>query len=207
MVKSRRDPKTFTNQSCGRNGLSTAVLVSPRMSIPSSGTSTLGFFEDVHKEISTKEPKKNALWVVTKSRFMFMIADIKENKHIAIDTEHHTEHSYNGMICLIQISTQKYDYLVDSLDPLIRDLIFKLLKPVLEDKSILKIFHDPTNDVKLFQPYQQTRFQSRADGAQFAIELDTPRIIAGRTQTEKLFSIATFKPTRKNELTRTAGPI
>jgi len=80
-----------------------------------------------------------------------MMSDIKANKHITVDAELHTEHSFNGMICFLQISTQVRDYLIDPFVPDVRDCIRKYLKPIFEDESILKLFHNPTNDVKLLQ--------------------------------------------------------
>lgn len=66
-----------------------------------------------------------------------MLADLKEAKEIAIDLEHHDEHSYTGLVSLMQISTRTKDWVVDTLKPWRRDL--QVLNEVFTDPNILKV--------------------------------------------------------------------
>ena len=66
-----------------------------------------------------------------------MLADLKLAKEIAIDLEHHDEHSYTGLVSLMQISTRENDWVVDTLKPWRQDL--QVLNEVFTDPNILKV--------------------------------------------------------------------
>lgn len=66
-----------------------------------------------------------------------MLAELKNAKEIAIDLEHHDEHSYIGLVSLMQISTRERDWIVDTLKPWRQDL--QVLNEVFADASILKV--------------------------------------------------------------------
>ena len=68
---------------------------------------------------------------------MAMLQELKTAKEIAIDLEHHDEHSYNGIVSLMQISTRDKDWIVDTLKPWRRDL--EILNEVFADPQILKV--------------------------------------------------------------------
>ena len=57
----------------------------------------------------------------------------------AVDLEMHNVHSYNGITCLIQLSTRDKDYIVDVL--VLWDSIHEHLAPLFASPSIVKIFH------------------------------------------------------------------
>lgn len=74
------------------------------------------------------------------NRLMSMLADASQ---IAVDTESNSFFAYYERVCLIQISTDKDDYLVDPLS-------LKDVTPfcqILRDESIEKIFHAASNDL------------------------------------------------------------
>ena len=66
-----------------------------------------------------------------------MLANLKQAKEIAIDLEHHDEHSYIGLVSLMQISTRGKDWIVDTLKPWRQDL--QILNEVFANPSILKV--------------------------------------------------------------------
>ena len=66
-----------------------------------------------------------------------MLEELKKAKEIAIDLEHHDIHSYIGLVSLMQISTRKKDWVVDTLKPWRQDL--QVLNEVFADPNILKV--------------------------------------------------------------------
>lgn len=79
---------------------------------------------------------------------------VKLNEHlktvdeIAVDLEHHSFRSYLGFTCLMQISTRKEDYIVDTL--LLRDELHRL-NDVFTDPKILKVLHGANSDIDWLQ--------------------------------------------------------
>lgn len=80
--------------------------------------------------------------------FKNMINELKKAQYWAIDVEH-SDKSYSGIVCLIQISTTDMNFLIDPF-PLHRQ-IKTLLKPLLESKDYVKVMHGCFNDLKWFQ--------------------------------------------------------
>ncbi|KAI5304539.1 exosome nuclease subunit [Ascosphaera pollenicola] len=74
-----------------------------------------------------------------------MLAQLKQAKELAIDLEHHDTHSYQGIVCLMQISTRDADWIVDTLKPWRQDL--QILNEVFADPNILKVFHGAFMDM------------------------------------------------------------
>lgn len=74
-----------------------------------------------------------------------MLDELKSASEIAIDLEHHDEHSYVGLVSLMQISTRQKDWVVDTLKPWRQDL--QVLNQVFADPSILKVFHGSNMDI------------------------------------------------------------
>lgn len=68
-----------------------------------------------------------------------MLDELKQAKEVAIDLEHHDEHSYIGLVSLMQISTRQKDWVVDTLKPWRQDL--QVLNEVFVDPNILKVCH------------------------------------------------------------------
>ena len=79
----------------------------------------------------------NLIWVDNMTSFNAMLNDLKQASDIAVDLEHHDYRSYHGFVCLMQISTRKQDWIVDTLE-LREELI--ALNEVFTDPKIVKVF-------------------------------------------------------------------
>lgn len=73
-----------------------------------------------------------------------LVQELSTCKEIAIDVEHHSFRTYQGITCLIQISTDHKDYIVDVF-PLWNEM--QMLNQVLTDPSIVKVLHGCDYDV------------------------------------------------------------
>lgn len=79
----------------------------------------------------------HAILVDTLDAVAAMLEELKQAKEIAVDLEHHDEHSYIGLVSLMQISTRKKDWVVDTLKPWRQQL--QILNEVFTDPNILKV--------------------------------------------------------------------
>ncbi|KFA75864.1 hypothetical protein S40288_01890 [Stachybotrys chartarum IBT 40288] len=86
-----------------------------------------------------------AIWVDTFEGVLEMLQDLKSAKEIAVDLEHHDFRTYNGLVCLMQISTREQDWIVDTLRPWRHKL--QVLNEVFADPSIIKVFHGAYMDM------------------------------------------------------------
>lgn len=77
-----------------------------------------------------------AIWVDTKETLDGMIEELKQATEIAVDLEHHDAHSYIGFTCLMQISTRKNDWIIDTLA---LRLELQALNEVFADPKIIKV--------------------------------------------------------------------
>ena len=66
-----------------------------------------------------------------------MIQELKCAREIAVDLEHHDEHSYIGLVSLMQISTRNKDWIIDTLKPWRHEL--QKLNEVFADPNIIKV--------------------------------------------------------------------
>ena len=82
-----------------------------------------------------------ATFVDTPEAVATMLEELKKAKEIAVDLEHHDTHSYIGLVSLMQISTRKDDWIVDTLKPWREDL--QVLNEVFADPNILKVSTNP----------------------------------------------------------------
>jgi len=78
-----------------------------------------------------------ATMVDTPETLLSMLGELKLAKEIAVDLEHHDEHSYIGLVSLMQISTRDRDWIVDTLKPWRQEL--QALNEVFADPKILKV--------------------------------------------------------------------
>lgn len=67
-----------------------------------------------------------------------MAALLKQAKEVAVDLEHHSYRSYDGFVCLMQVSTRERDWIVDCLVPEVRRDM-GCLGEVFADSSIIKV--------------------------------------------------------------------
>ena len=70
---------------------------------------------------------------------------------IAIDLEHHSLRSFQGLTCLLQLSSDSHDYIVDCLAPAVRPSLGGTLGPILSDPGVVKVFHGANSDIMWLQ--------------------------------------------------------
>jgi exosome complex exonuclease RRP6 len=86
-----------------------------------------------------------ATFVDTYEGVLSMLNELKSADEIAVDLEHHDQRSYIGLVSLMQISTRKKDWIVDTLKPWRHQL--SVLNEVFADPKILKVFHGAYMDI------------------------------------------------------------
>jgi exosome complex exonuclease RRP6 len=88
----------------------------------------------------------DCFWVASTLDLEQAIAEMKVAKEIAIDLEHNDMRSYQGLTCLLQISTRAKNYIID---PLVADVRKNchLLNLVFADPNIVKVLHGAKSDV------------------------------------------------------------
>ncbi|XP_060085137.1 exosome component 10-like [Ylistrum balloti] len=89
------------------------------------------------------------LTMVTKVSELVALCDkLKSCKAVAVDLEHHSYRTFQGITCLMQISTRDEDFIVDTLE-LRSDL--HMLNSVFTDPAIVKVLHGADSDVDWLQ--------------------------------------------------------
>jgi exosome complex exonuclease RRP6 len=86
----------------------------------------------------------SAIWVDTEEALQDMCRTLEMQREIAIDLEHHNYRSFQGFVCLMQISTRDQDYIVDTLE--LRGSLH-LLNQSFTDPKIAKVFHGAESDI------------------------------------------------------------
>ncbi|XVE91748.1 hypothetical protein REPUB_Repub01dG0038000 [Reevesia pubescens] len=88
------------------------------------------------------------VWVVTESQLSQLAQVLSTEPAFAVDTEQHSLRSFLGFTALIQISTEKEDYLVDTIA--LHDAM-GILRPIFADPNICKVFHGADGDIVWLQ--------------------------------------------------------
>ncbi|MBK7875230.1 MAG: ribonuclease D [Planctomycetes bacterium] len=88
-----------------------------------------------------------------------LVADLDRQSEIAVDTEADSFFSYREKVCLIQITAEDRDYLVDPL----AGFDLAPLGALLSDPRKVKVFHDAEYDVLLLKRCLGFRFQNLFD--------------------------------------------
>ncbi|XP_070207378.1 exosome complex component 10-like isoform X2 [Littorina saxatilis] len=73
---------------------------------------------------------------------------LKNETEIAVDLEHHSYRTFQGFVCLMQVSTRTRDFLIDTL-ALRSDM--SILNEVFTDPKITKVFHGADSDIDWLQ--------------------------------------------------------
>src|SRR5512146_2790881 len=109
--------------------------------------------------------------IETPRRLTELVADLRRQPRIAVDTESNSLHAYHERVCLVQFSTPETDYV---LDPLALDDL-SALGPIFASPAIEKIFHASEYDILCLR---------RDFGFSFAAIFDTMQAgrILGRRQ-------------------------
>ncbi len=86
---------------------------------------------------------KDPVWVDSYPKLNRMITEITGIPYLAVDTESNSLFAYQEQVCLIQLSTEDTDYLIDPL--VLSDL--SALEPIFADPRTEKIFHAAEYDI------------------------------------------------------------
>ncbi|XP_011867465.1 PREDICTED: exosome component 10 [Vollenhovia emeryi] len=100
-----------------------------------------------------------------------LLQDLRNEKEIAIDLEHHSYRTFQGITCLMQISTRTTDYLIDTLT--LRSELHQL-NEILTKPSILKVFHGADMDILWLQRDLSLYVINMFDTHQAAKQLNLP---------------------------------
>eukprot|EP00964_Phaeocystis_antarctica_P056264 scaffold33188_cov63-Phaeocystis_antarctica.AAC.4 len=87
-------------------------------------------------------------WVATEAALLALVAKLRGVDEVALDLEHHSQRSYRGFVCLMQISTREEDFLVDTLA--LRTSLH-VLNETLTDPRVTKVVHGAESDVAWLQ--------------------------------------------------------
>ncbi|XP_042409469.1 protein RRP6-like 3 isoform X3 [Zingiber officinale] len=88
------------------------------------------------------------VWIDTEDQLEALANILNEEEIFAVDTEQHSIRSFLGFTSLIQISTWKEDYLIDTIA--LHDMM-ATLRPAFANPAIIKVFHGADNDVLWLQ--------------------------------------------------------
>ena len=108
----------------------------------------------------------------TPEKLSRMVADLKKQPSIAIDTESNSLHAYQEQVCLVQISTVEKDYLVDPI--IVPDL--DELGGFFADPAIQKVFHAGDYDLATLKRDFGFEFRNIFDTMLAATALAEPSI-------------------------------
>lgn len=100
-----------------------------------------------------------------------LLEDLKKYREIAIDLEHHSYRSFQGITCLMQISTKDTDYLIDTLS--LRSELHEL-NEIFTKPTILKVFHGADLDIQWLQRDLSLYVVNMFDTHQAAKQLNLP---------------------------------
>ncbi|KAJ1024101.1 hypothetical protein NDA16_002940 [Ustilago loliicola] len=91
-------------------------------------------------------------WVSTKAQIEQLRDHLNEDrvKEIAIDLEHHSYRTYQGIVCLMQLSTRWGDWIIDTLSDDVRQHA-ELLNSSFTDLNKVKVLHGANHDVLWLQ--------------------------------------------------------
>jgi len=87
-------------------------------------------------------------WVHSKEKLNIVTEALRGEEAFAVDLENHSYRSYQGFVCLMQISTRKEDFLIDTI-ALREDL--QVLNEFFCDPKIVKVLHGADSDVLWLQ--------------------------------------------------------
>ena len=101
-------------------------------------------------------------------------------REIAVDLENHSQHSFLGFLCLMQVSTRERDYVVDVLK--LREEVGPALAGVFADASKVKVLHGADCDVVWLQRCFSIYIVNLFDTGQAARVLGLPCSLAACLQ-------------------------
>lgn len=116
-------------------------------------------------------------WIDTAESLSVMYLKLKDEPIIAVDLEHHSFHSYNGLVSLMQISSATEDFIVDTIR--LREVLQSSeysLNTLFANPAILKIFHGAESDIAWLQRDFDTFIVNMFDSYHAARLIQLPRL-------------------------------
>uniref|UniRef100_A0A7S3UZH7 HRDC domain-containing protein n=1 Tax=Aplanochytrium stocchinoi TaxID=215587 RepID=A0A7S3UZH7_9STRA len=92
--------------------------------------------------------KTPCTWINSVYQLKKLCNDLEEEIEISIDLENHSYRSFQGFVCLMQMSTRKADYIIDTLA--LRSHMH-MLNRVFSNPAIVKVLHGSDSDVLWLQ--------------------------------------------------------
>eukprot|EP01018_Ginkgo_biloba_P024118 Gb_34925 [translate_table: standard] len=116
----------------------------------------LNKLEFADKQSTAPEPLDPSPWESTPFKFIERVQDLKDMARklqsageIAVDLEHNQYRSFQGLTCLMQISTRSEDFVVDTL--ILHNHIGPYLGRIFADPAIKKVMHGADHDILWLQ--------------------------------------------------------
>lgn len=103
----------------------------------------------------------DVILIKTRQELQELLQRLRQTPRVAVDTESNGFYAYYERICLIQLSTETDDFIVD---PMAVDDLGEM-KDLFADPSIEKIFHAASNDIAGLKRDFDFRFESLFDTA------------------------------------------
>jgi exosome complex exonuclease RRP6 len=105
-------------------------------------------YEEVTVNPFVELDEHELIWVKTEQELRSLCKILDEQKDFAVDLEAHQEHSYQGFVCLMQISTRSQDFIVD---PFCVWEYMHLLNSSFTNPNIIKVLHGADWDINWLQ--------------------------------------------------------
>lgn len=112
-------------------------------------------FEPDEEVLKEKEPIQpvpiesgDLMYVDTENQLKVALSEMQKETELAVDVEHHSYRTFQGITCLLQISTRTKDYIFDTIA--LREELH-ILNEVFTNPKILKVFHGAMMDVDWLQ--------------------------------------------------------
>ncbi|PCJ63317.1 MAG: hypothetical protein COA79_00485 [Planctomycetota bacterium] len=140
---------------------------------------------------------KEYIWIDNSEEFSKHLPHLLNTKYISIDLEADNQHLYKEQICLIQLSTDTNNYLIDALN-------FKEINELQEafaNKDIIKIIHDLEFDLRILSKDYGFKFQNLFD-TKMAAELGKEEKCGLSSLLEKHFELKLNKKYQKANWTK-----
>jgi hypothetical protein len=114
-------------------------------------------------------------WVDTEAGLNAMCTKLDDNsvQELAIDLENHSYHSFQGFLCLMQLSTRSEDFIIDLLA--LRTSVQKL-NEYFTDPAIVKVLHGGDSDILWLQRDHGLYIVNMFDTGQAARVMEYPGV-------------------------------
>lgn len=136
-------------------------------------------------------------YVDTESQLHDMLNELRTAKELAVDLEHHSYRTFQGITCLMQISTRSHDYIIDTLA--LREELH-VLNEVFTDPRVVKVFHGADSDIEWLQRDLSLYVVNLFDTHQAAKRLNLARLSLAfllkqycRLDVDKTFQLADWR--------------